>query len=191
MALTPFFGLTTLPANSTNADKDKFCVQDRVLIDRILWEASTGHRHDGATVGSASAPSTSLVDVTLQATEGFLPSDTEIFYRWTTVSSAGLESLASDVVSLTTPGGLDTPEPPNVTKLVSGGSCAPGAYVYRITAWKGAYTYDSLGSTPVVANLLLTDGSSQQVVLTFNYRLNQDKRQQRREENRGDGMDFE
>ncbi|MCB0637295.1 MAG: TonB-dependent receptor, partial [Lewinella sp.] len=32
---------------------------------------------------------------------------------------------------------------------------------------------------------------SQQVVLTFNYRLNQDKRQQRREENRGDGMDFE
>lgn len=167
MALTPFFGLSTLPLNSTNADKDKFCVQDRILIDRILWEASTGHRHDGATVGSASAPSTADVDVTLQPTEGFLPSATEVFYRWTNVSAAGLESLPSDVVSLVTPSGLAIPDPPNVTKLVSGGTCAPGAYVYRITAWRGAYTYDSLGSTPVVANLLLTDGTSQQVVLTF------------------------
>ncbi len=167
MALTPFFGLSTLPASATNADKDKFCVQDRLLIDRILWEASTGHRHDGSTVGSESAPGTDAVNVTLQPTEGFLPSNTEIFYRWTTVSTAGLESLPSDVVSLTTPAGLSFPDPPSVSKLTTGGSCAPGAYVYRITAWRGAYTYDSLGSAPVVANLLLTDGSFQQVVLTL------------------------
>lgn len=167
MALTPFFGLSTLPTSATNADKEKFCVQDRVLIDRVLWEASTGHRHDGAVVGSTAAPSTGDVDVTLQPTEGFLPSATQVFYRWTTVSATGLESLASNVVSLTTPGGIDTPSPPTVSKLTTGGSCAPGAWVYRITAWAGAYTYDSLGSTPVVANLLLTDGSNQQVVLTL------------------------
>lgn len=165
MGTTPFFGLTTLPSTATGAETNKFCVQDRILIDRVLWEAATGHRHDGSTVGTTTAPTTGDVDVTLLPTEGFLPSNTEIFYRWTNVSSVGLESLTSDVVSLTTPGPLATPDPPTVSKILTGGGCAPGAWVYKVTAWRGAYTYDTVGSTAVVANLLVADGAEQQVVI--------------------------
>lgn len=164
---TARFGLTILPPDAETTEIDRFSVADRIQIDALLYHAASTHRHDGAPVGSEAPPGTGLVDVTEFPGEGQIPAGKTLHYRWTTVTAEGVESLPSDIVSITSPSGLDVPAAATAAKLLTGGSMYFGQWVYQVTAWRGSFAADTPGSQAVVANLYATDGDEQRVVLTL------------------------
>lgn len=162
---TPFFGLQTLPANATPEQIEQFAVGDRILIDRLIHHLATEVRFDGSAVGSGDPPETAEVTPTIYSSEGYLPAGRVVYYRWTRVSAAGIESLPSTPVGLTLPSALTTPAAPAVSYLPTGGSCYPGTWVYAVTAYKGAFAFDTPGSVFVAANLEIANGDEQQVIV--------------------------
>lgn len=165
MALTPRYNLTALPPTPSAEELDKFASADRYQMDAMLWAAAT-HRHDGATIAAATAPSDALVSLAEVFAGGYLPSEADIHYRWSVVSAAGIESPASPPVTITTGGKIATPAaPPSVAVNYTGGSCYPGPWMYRVTAWRGTFNADTIGSPAVVANLFLANGEEQTIIL--------------------------
>lgn len=171
MTTTPNFGLQILPANATPEEIEQYTNGDRILIDSVLYQGASAHRHDGAAVGSPAAPDPGEVSLALYPAEGYLAAGRLYWYRWTRVSAAGIETMPSAPVSVATPGPLDVPEAPTVAYLDTGGDCYPGAWAYAVTAYQGYFTADTTAARTVVANLEFGPGIdpliTQQVVLTL------------------------
>lgn len=164
---TVHFGFRLLPPNATPDEVEQFSVGDRILMDTLFHHLLTAVRFDGSAVGSPAAPDPGEVGRALYSSEGYLPAGRTVWYRWTRVSAAGVESLPSTPVSVAIPPGLDTPAAPSVSFLETGGACYPGAWVYAVTAFKGAFAFDTPGSPAVVAHLEVANGDEQQVIITL------------------------
>lgn len=172
---TPYFGLMALPENPSNDELRAFMTENPILIDRILFAAFNNHRHDGAPIASEDAPGDSLMTLATVPGAGYLPAARTMWYRWTHVTAAGAESVASEPVTITTPGGLAVPGSPinpdtgdpGTARLPDGGSCGPGPWQYRLTAWRSSFTIETTGGPTVLANLAASDGDNQRVVFRF------------------------
>jgi len=113
----------------------KYTSADRDLLDTLLAqvELHDHHVHSVASAGPA-APDAALVP-----DGGGLAAGETYYYRFATVDAGGVESLASDEVSVETPTPLDAPGAPAayVDETNSAGDLAPGMYYYALTGLRG------------------------------------------------------
>lgn len=118
-----------IEAGSIGDDGYKFTDRDRRLLDRLL-AAMEVHNHAG---GDALANPDQAPAAALQTTGGSLLAGTTYHYRVAYVDDDGLETAASDEVSVATPGIVAVPNPPGLA-AVSGGQLGDGVHQYGLTA---------------------------------------------------------
>lgn len=152
MTFTQRFGFTRLDDRTISADGGKFGIADRTTLDRIL-AALEAHQHEGGQrLGDPTGPpQLSQLDV-----GGTLPGGTTFYYCVSFVDRFGLETAATDEVSITTPGRLAVPSPPQLTAL-PGGSLIAGTYYYALTIKQGAF--ETQISNPAVITLVPGQGT--------------------------------
>jgi hypothetical protein len=146
---TPRFGFTWFDgASQTGAisdDGNKYTGSDRQLLDRVLT-ALEGHDH----AASASTASTQPDGPSLAyaSTGGSLQAGKTYFYKIAFVDAAGLETDASDEVSVVLPDQLTQPAAPSAENG-STGSMPAGLYFYSLTAVRGLEESTQGSSVPV------------------------------------------
>lgn len=141
-SFTQHFGLQRLRAGldtfSTNGSK--YTDEDRVIIDRLLFLALSGHHHDGVVpddVNPTDPPELAL-DI-----GGGLPAGERIYYVYTLVDANGAETAPSPEAWVDTPAPVNSPEAPALARASTGGTLMPGAYFYGLSAYTGSNTLDT------------------------------------------------
>lgn len=150
-SLTSRFGFTRYGgpvAGNIGDDGAKFTLADRDLLDHLLT-AFESHAHAQG-VGRLADPAGDA-SATVGTTGGSLAAGQAIYYVVTYVDQYGLETAASDEISVTTPQPLS---PPDFFSLetVAGGSLAPGSYSYAVSVV--ADTDESTVGTPVPVSII-------------------------------------
>jgi hypothetical protein len=143
-------GLTRLaPGESLSTDNYSFQDLNPRIIDQLLRYAALLHRHDAhvALQSPIAAPF-----VTLDATGGSIPSDTDIYVGYTLTDQWGGETdLVTDPVLVSTQPGLSTPiGGPEADLDHVKGSLLAGTYTYAITATDGLGGQTPLGPTTTI-----------------------------------------
>ena len=163
---TTFFKLERLSDGDKLSDNGhKYVDGDRQLIDFLLYRGATSHAHDGAALAPP-APDTAP-DLEVLTNAGSIPAGRTVYYRYTYVTSEGLESLPSPEASVTTTSQVSTPNAPTLNgySLVDG-SLAPGQYQYAVSAYVTSNTLE----TPIrdtFAILLPGPGSTGKITLSL------------------------
>jgi hypothetical protein len=140
---TRYFGWNKLVRNaSVSEDNYKILGADRDSMD-LLMHVLFNHTHAGGTAASATAPSTAP-ELLLDHDFGSLPANTRIYYCYTLVDAEGFESPPSPVASTDTPAALGAPNAPVLTPSNTGGTLLPGQYLYVLSAWKDANTFETM-----------------------------------------------
>lgn len=124
------------------------------------------HRHDGQTVASPDAPADPSLSLTSDV-DGAFPGDATVHYRISKIAS-GIESPASTVATITTPGSLPSPtDPPTIAVAATGGELVAGLYGYAYTFWRSLFTFETKPSAGAYANLPVSGGDTQVAQLEF------------------------
>lgn len=148
---TPRFGFNWFDGDAQSGalsdDGAKFTGDDRLLLDRLLAAIET-HDHASDT-DSDDAPDGPTL--TYASTGGALEAGLTYYYKITFVDAAGLETDASDEVSVDLPAQLDAPAAPGQDTATTG-TLVPGLYYYALTAVRGSEE-SSLGD-PVAVTVL-------------------------------------
>ena len=162
MATTARFGLQSFGGRVPGSFRDAgyaYTLSDRQVIDSLL-AALESHTHGGGNRLLDPGPPTVTTTVDLA---GNLVGGRTYYYKVGYLDQWGLETAASDEVSITLPAGPVTPSPP-VPTMGTGGSLGNGNYYYAIAAYVGDSTRQTLASQTVYVSLT---GSINQVTLTF------------------------
>lgn len=150
---TAHYGLTWLEGGeSFQVNGYAFTKADRVLMDLLIYIGVTGHKHNGLS-GSGIAAPTSALTLNLSSSGGFLPAGTRIYYKYTYVDANGLESAAGPESFIDTPAPVSPPSPPGIASTNTGGVLLGGLYYYKLTAFAGSNTNESLDGSPNFATI--------------------------------------
>lgn len=141
---------------SIEDDGGKFSSADRDLLDRLLATFELHTHAGGERLADPSGPPT----VALDTSGGGLLPGTTYYYRISYVDQYGLETAASDEVSVITPDPIEPPIAPIATG-VSGGTLEPGLYY-----WAGTSMVSGV-ETPLGDPVLLTLEDQTSVELDF------------------------
>jgi hypothetical protein len=163
MATTARFGLQSFGGRVPGSFRDAgyaYTLSDRQVIDSLL-AALEGHTHDGGE-GRLLDPAPPTIATTVDPL-GNLTGGRTYYYKVGYLDEWGLETAASDEVSITLPPGPATPSPPTLT-LGTGGSLGNGGYYYAIAVYVGDSTRQTLASQTAYVNLT---GTFNQVTITF------------------------
>lgn len=114
-------------------DGQKYTSLDRDTIDRLLAQVETHDHRFRPVTGGLSEPA----DAVLTVDAGTLSAGNTYSYRYSVVDAQGTESIASPIVSVTTPALLAVPGMPSVYTNGEAGTLAPGIYYYAVTALRG------------------------------------------------------
>ncbi len=140
---TEHFGLKRLQGGDNLSDNGyQFTDQDRITIDALLHQG-VQHVHNGSTT-TATAPSTALT-LTLLNTAGSIPAGTRVYYKYTLVTSGGLETVPSIEYFKDTAAPIVEPAPPSLSQSATAGSLLPGNYYYILTAYTTVNTQETKG----------------------------------------------
>lgn len=140
---TDHYGLLKLGAGeSLSTDSYKFTDADRDIIDRVLYQGATLHRHTGTTATS-NAPTQALTS-TLDQLGGSLAPGTQYWWVYTYSDENGNETSASPVVTETTDSQVAIPSVPTSSTSTTGGTLTEGQYYYAVTAYQGSTAYETL-----------------------------------------------
>lgn len=153
MGLTQRLGLKMFGGSAGGQISDdgyQFSNGDRRVIDTFL-AALEGHTH---------APAVRLADpidvpaVTLDTTAGLLSAGLDLYYRVAFVDAYGLETAASQEVSVQTPLPIDPPSAPALSQT-TGGTLADGVHYYACSfiTGEGEETTPSPASTIIISAL--------------------------------------
>lgn len=159
MAKTQRFGLNYFGGDVEGAlseEGGKFTNRDRRTIDRVLAAFET-HDHSG---GDRLADPSGVPALTLFTTGGGLQAATTFYYRIAYVDRYGLETAASDEVSVTTPGSILPPQAPRV-EAVAGGALGEGLH------WIAATVHAGGQETQLSAPSLITISDLNTIRVTF------------------------
>lgn len=161
MARTPRFGLNYFGGGipgSLSEQGGKFTNTDRLLIDRVL-AALEYHDHGG---GERLEDPTGVPTADLQVGAGILSGGVTYYYRVSYIDQFGLETAASDEVSVAMPSKVATPTNPGLN-TVAGGSLDEGTHLYGVTA------LDASGETPLsqVSSVTVSDWKTVEVTPTM------------------------
>jgi len=143
MKKTTFAGLTELDiSESLLEDNGAFTGRDRETIDRFLQIGAKTHRHNGAPglTNPTAAPSAAVL-----GSGGTIEAELSMSIGYTAQDGQQGETLLSPVVTVTTPGPLDSPQhAPSAEVNYDAGSLTQDNYYYGIT-----YLDDEGGETPL------------------------------------------
>lgn len=137
------FGLTILnsPTDQLNTASYKFSEGDRVLLDQLLRVAVEDHTHTGESI-SVDAPDAPILSVA--ATNGAIPPNATVYYRYAIVDARGQATIASATASTQTP--VPATSPGYGPRLsIATGYMEAGEYLYACSAC----TIDSSQETTV------------------------------------------
>lgn len=139
---------------SLGDDGGKFTGSDRAVLDRLL-AALEAHDHGG---GARLADPSAAPSLALDTAGGSLEGGVTYHYVVTYIDQYGLETAASDEVSVTTPSQVAIPQNPGVS-TVAGGALEQGLHQYAVTAHNGA------GETPLsgISSITVRDQLSVEV----------------------------
>lgn len=156
-SLTQHYGFQRLRAglDSFSLNGSKFTDEDRVILDRLLYLALTGHHHLGA--GESQADPTDPPELTL-SDSGALPAGERIYYVYTLVDVNGGESAPSPESWVDTPAPVAEPAVVSLSRLTTGGSLLPGAYFYTLSAYTTSNTLDTRASN--IATISIPAGTN-------------------------------
>lgn len=153
MGSTQRFNFLTLEdGTNLSSQGGRFGIGDRRAMDRILAALET-HDHAGGDrlTNPVGVPLGQVVDA-----GGTLPGGLTLHYRVAFVDRFGLETAASDEITVLTPSRISPPQPPTLT-AVAGGALDPGVHYYALTVEKDGQS-TQLGS-PAVITLQAGEGS--------------------------------
>lgn len=163
---TRFLGLLKRGHGDSLAENDyEFTDANLDKLDAAAQLVTT-HRHDGQAIADADAPDAPELEVTSDE-DGAFPGDATINYRIAKVSADGIESPASAVATIETPGSISQPTISPELQLAGGGELPAGLYGYAYTQYRGIFTFETLPSPARTANLPVSAGDTQAVALTF------------------------
>jgi hypothetical protein len=159
---TPYFGLKMLLAgvDSMAEDGSKFSWEDRLIIDRLLYMAMSGHHHSGA--GADTVPELVAPDVALDTSGGAMPAGETAYYRITLVSPEGIESAWSEEASVAMPDPIVAPDSPGLSYVPTGGSLQTGPYYYALSAYTDVDTEESFATN--AATITIPSGTTTAVI---------------------------
>lgn len=161
-SFTQYFGLQRLDGGESFAENGwKFTNEDRILIDRLLFLALSGHHHDGAAAGGEGAPAAPSLE--LDTDGGSLPPGTRIYYRITLVDTIGNESVGSPEAFVDTPNAITEPAGPAPRWEATGGTILAGAYFYILSAYTDVNTQETRALN--AGNLVVPAGATNQIIL--------------------------
>jgi hypothetical protein len=153
---TTFAGLTRLaPTDSLSEDNFAFQDTDRLILDQLLRVGAVTHIHDGhaALADPTEAPTIAAAD-----TGGTIPAEQTIYAAYSLVDAQGGETLATDVVMVTTQPGLAVPDDsPTLAADTTAGTLLAGSYSYAVTVTDGSGGESGLGPT---ATIVIPAGSA-------------------------------
>ena len=150
---TPYFGFKELGPGEFFADDDyKFGRADRRYMD-LLFHVLMTHDHSGEVTSIAEPEDSPVVELSDEPGIGLLPAGQRVFYKYTYVDADGFESAVSPEVFIDTRSPLPTPDRATLSRGSVGGSMAPGAYFYVLSAWDGATTLESKAGPSVTTTL--------------------------------------
>lgn len=160
-ARTPRFGLNYFGGGipgSLSEQGGKFTNIDRLLIDRVL-SALEFHDHGG---GERLDDPTGTPSVDLQVGGGTLAGGVTYYYKVSYIDQFGLETAASDEVSVVMPSKVSIPTNPGLN-AISGGTLDEGPHLYGVTA------HDASGETPLsqVSSVTVSDWKTVEVTPTM------------------------
>lgn len=163
-SLTQYFGLQRLDGGeSFAANAWKFTDEDKVIVDRLLYLALSGHSHTGAAAGGEGTPDSP--ELTLLTSGGSLPPATRIYYRITLVDALGNESVGSIEVFIDTPDAITEPNAPVPRYETSGGTLLAGGYFYVLSAYTDVNTQETRALHS--GQTIIPTGATNQVILTL------------------------
>lgn len=139
------------PGENFSFNSYQFTEADRDLIDRLLYQGATGHRHNGTST-SSTAP-TDVLDAVADTSGGTLAAGTKYWWVYTLTDSSGNESGASPDVSLTMPAKVTNPVLPTASISTSGGTLTEGYYYYAVTAYSTVSQHETLSNGLVLASI--------------------------------------
>lgn len=126
------FGFTVLdnPVDQLNFANYKFSDGDRLLLDKLLRVAVEAHTHTGESI-SITAPDAPVI--TVSPTDGSLPPNAAVYYRYSIVDVRGQETIASATANVHTP--VPATAPGYAPRLsLAQGYMEAGEYLYACSA---------------------------------------------------------
>jgi hypothetical protein len=160
-SLTEYFGLQRLSVGeSFGTNGGKFIDEDRVILDRLLYMALSGHHHTGAAGGGDAPDAPTLI---LDDEGGSLPAGTRVYYRITLVDTVGNETTASPEVYVDTPNPITEPAGPAPRYETTGGTILAGAYFYLLSAYTDVNTQETRALN--AGTLVVPTGSTNKIIL--------------------------
>lgn len=160
--LTIYFGLQKISGGDSFGENGwKFSDEDRVIIDRLLYMALSGHHHNGALAGGEGQPDPP--ELSLDTSSGSLPAATRLYYRITLVDAVGNESIASLETYIDTPDSVTQPNAPAATYESTGGTLLAGPYFYMFSAYTDVNTHESRAVN--ASTVMLPSGATNRITL--------------------------
>ena len=132
-AQTPRFGLNTFGGSVDGSFLDdgmKFTGADRLLLDRIL-AAYEGNDYTFRPEYDPDPPASPTLS---DGGDGSLEAGTTYYYRVGFVDTDGMETVASDEVSIKTPDPVATPPAPSLVTTSDASTLVGGLYYYALTS---------------------------------------------------------
>ncbi len=159
---TPRFGFNYFGGETSGTlddDNDKFTLEDRLLLDRLL-AALEAHDHHGTP--ALHVPSVAPV-ATLIPGGGELEAGSTYYYVVSFVDSNGLETISGPETSCDTPELLEVPDVPQ-GDTTTGGFLQPGSYTYALSALRDTEE-TPLGNPSAIT--ILDGGPTGEYTVTF------------------------
>lgn len=153
-----------LAGGAISDDGYKVLGADRDFMDFLLYLGAEGHRHDGATELTSPAPATGA-SLELVTGAGSIPGGRRVYYKYTLVSTLGLESMPSPEVFIDTPAAIMEPGSPTLIKGTAG-TLPPGPYYYVLSAWRVSSTLETR-AVGYANTTLFGPASNGSVTITF------------------------
>lgn len=145
MDKTPFAGLTRLaPNDPLSTDNSSFQAKNPSITDRLLQIGALTHRHNA--LPALGNPSGYAPLVSVYASGGSIPADTDISVGFTLNNATGGETELSDVTTVSTQPPYNPPASP-ITAVVDYGAGAllAATYYYAVTLVDGSGGETALG----------------------------------------------
>lgn len=160
MANTENFGFSLI---ENVYDLSKSYNGDISLIDVVLKVVGSAGDGSSVTVSEPSAEFAGSASI-----GGTLPAGSTYYYAYTHVDPAtGLQSAASDEITVETLDEVFSPSAPSFSTASSGGSLTPGQYSYVLSGWKVHNSFETSAVNSSSVTLFSGAGNDQVITLTL------------------------